>query len=544
MTANVRRSLNAVGDSALKNPDNGLRLVIAILVILLVLLFPGHPEQFTLNHLWRLPIELPIIILALLFVPCAMRKPLSILLALLALIFMLLRLADIGSYLAFNRRFNPVLELHLISDGWNLASTTTGPVQAVIIIAITLLVLLATVWFVYRCLLRIATIADRLRTQLKVIAGLGTILIASGLYAETHYDYKSPVQADVIPEFKLRITRINNSIIDQQAFVTELDSDSVLDENNPEFSALAGKDVIVIFVESYGRGYLSATRFSDRARERLASVEGVLDDSNMLSKSGWVTSPIRGGRSWLAHASFQAGMKIDNQARFDRLVTTDRPSLTALFSMAGWNTVGVMPAIQFDWPEGAWYDFEQLHVATDLQYKGERFGYVTMPDQFTMSHFQRKIREKADSPMMATIALLTTHAPWTPLPEKLDWDAIGDGSIYDGSRRFGEKISWKYRSKVQDMYLESFDYTLDILGEYAARYGDDAVIIILGDHQPPPVINGWGKSGDVPIHIISKDKKIMQKLPDEYWVEGMTPSEITLSLPMWDMRKIFSTLFE
>jgi len=544
MAKSALMDLSVVGESALKARNNGLRLVIAILVVLLVLLFPGHPDQFTLNTLWQLPVELPVIVLALLFAPRPLRKPISALLAFMAFILMLLRLADIGSYLAFDRRFNPVLELHLLSDGWNLASTSTGPLQALLIVALAWLVLIFIVWILYRCLLRIANVSPRRRAPLMLFAGIAAALITGGLYAENRFEYNSAAQAELIPEFSQRIARINDAIVDQQLFIEQLQRDTVLDEQTPTFSALQGKDVIIVFVESYGRGYLDAERFATLARERLASVQGVLDNSGMQSKSGWLTSPIRGGRSWLAHSTFQAGLEIDSQARYDRLVTTKRPSFSALFEMAGWNTVGVMPAIQFEWPEGSWYDYQSLHVAKDMQYQGERFGYVTMPDQYTMSHFQRKIREKSDRPVMATIALLTTHAPWTPIPEKLDWSAIGDGSIYDGSMRYGDKISWKYRSKVQDMFAQSFDYTLDILGEYIALYGDNAVVVILGDHQPPPVINGWGKSGDVPVHVISNDAAIMRRLPEEYWVDGMIPSAAVASQPMRNMRKTFSTLFE
>ena len=63
---------------------------------------------------------------------------------------LLLRLADLGTYLAFNRRFSPLLELHLVADGWNLASTATGPVEAGFIVVIALIFLLALAALLYR----------------------------------------------------------------------------------------------------------------------------------------------------------------------------------------------------------------------------------------------------------------------------------------------------------------------------------------------------------------------------------------------------------
>jgi len=491
-----------------------------------------------------MPLEAPALILVLLLISFTLKRWLSGLLVLVLGVLLLLRLADIGSYLAFNRRFNPLVELHLISDGWNLASTSTGPLQASIIAAVTLLLLLVAAYFLYRSFLIIANTPAPWR---KFTLWLAAIALAAGgtaLMTNQKFDYGVIVSANVVPEIRQRINRIIFSVRDQKIFLNDLQKDSVLDVRQPTFSALKDKDIIVLFIESYGRGYLDAERFKEQSHTLLSSVEQTISDAGLGSRSGWLTSPIRGGRSWLAHASFQAGLEIDNQARFDRLITTPRQSLTRLFGQAGWTTIGVMPAIQYDWPEGTWYGFDQLYVSQELGFAGDRFGYVTMPDQYTLSHFERVIRAPMQTPVMATIALLSTHAPWTPLPRKLDWNAIGDGSIYDGSHRFGEKISWKYRSKVQEQFVQSFDYTMDVVAEYAARYADDAVIIVLGDHQPAPIINGWGKSGDVPIHIISNDEELLRRLPEGSWTQGMIPGEDIKSEPMWGFRKMMSSLFE
>lgn len=531
------------------SPDVGVkssltRVLLSVLVLLLVLLFPGHPDFLVAKQFLRLPIELPVLIMLLMIVNQRHRRLLCIILVMALSLLLLLRMADIGSYLAFNRRFSPLLELHLLADGWNLASTTIGPVQASFISFFILLLLFVFAFLLYRCLYTITNVTGNSRKKL-LIASLGaTIIGTAGLVAEHQFKYKGPVEAGIVPEFTRRIKGITKSIKDQRQFAIDLKSDLVLDQAQPQFSVLTGKDIILVFVESYGRGYIDAERFSNQAAERLLAVENTITDAGLSVRSGWLTSPIRGGRSWLAHSTFQSGLKIDNQARYDRLITSQRQSLSQLFQQAGWHTIGIMPAIQLAWPEGVWYGYKDLRNSSNLGYAGERFGYVTMPDQYTLHYFENHIRHQSEQPVMATMALLSTHAPWTPLPKKLDWNEIGDGSIYDGSHRFGERISWKYRSKVQDMYAKSLDYTMDILGEYAALYADDAVIIVLGDHQPAPIINGWGKSGDVPIHIISRDSKILDRLSGNSWNEGMMPLADLESVPMQSMRKLLSTIFE
>jgi len=529
-------------DPEAKTPLTGVLL--SILVLLMVLLFPEHPDFQFAKQFSRLPIELPVLIVLLVFFKERRGQWLRLGLVIALSLLLLLRMADIGSYFAFNRRFSPLLELHLLADGWNLASTSIGPTQAAIISLIALLALLALALLLYRCLDTIARVTGNFRKKLLFASLAATIIGTAGLASEKKFNYNGPLEANILPEFSSRIKGITKSINDQRQFATDLKSDSVLDVAQPQFAALAGKDIMVLFVESYGRGYIDAERFKHQSAARLLAVERTIIDAGLSIRSGWLTSPIRGGRSWLAHSTFQSGLKIDNQARYDRLVTSQRKSVSQLFQQAGWHSVGIMPAIQLAWPEGAWYGYTDLRTSSDLGYAGERFGYVTMPDQYTLHYFENHIRHKSDKPVMATMALLSTHAPWTPLPRKLDWDDIGNGSIYDGSHRFGERISWKYRSKVQDMYAQSFDYTLDILGEYAARYADDAVIIIVGDHQPAPIINGWGDSADVPIHIISRDAALLDRLPASQWHPGMLPETNLQSLPMQAMRKLLSTLFE
>lgn len=517
---------------------------LSLLCLFVALLFPGHPKQFSADLLLRLPLEFPVLVLLLLWVTLPAARWICIGLVLAIGTLLLLRLADVGSYLAFNRRFSPLLELHLVADGWNLASTSIGPVEAALVVAAALVVLAILIIILYRCLMTIARLTGRARKQLTWISSIVLLVGTAGIGAEYHFSYNGPVEAKILPEFSWRITNVRNSIKDQKNFITELSADTVLDNRTPAFSLLEGRDVIFLFVESYGRGYLDAERFSASAKLRLQSVAKTIDDAGLSASSGWLTSPIRGGRSWLAHATFASGLEIDNQARFDRLITTDRSSIHHLFQDAGWHSVGLMPAIQFAWPEGAWYGYEDLRESADMGFAGERFGYVTMPDQYTLSFLENAIRQEHDGPIVATAALLSTHAPWTPLPKKLDWDLINDGAVYDGSHRFGERISWKYRSKVQDMYLQSFDYTLDVIGEYAAKYADDAVIVVLGDHQPPPIINGWGASADVPVHIITNDQSLLDQLPQDNWMPGMLPDDSVEPQRMANMRSMLSTVFE
>ena len=341
---------------------------------------------------------------------------------------------------------------------------------------------------------------------------------------------------------------MRRSIADQTAFVAELADDPLEGGPPPAFEALAGRDVAVVFVESYGRSVVDGERFRDSARERLADVEARIGRAGLHAKSAWLTSPIRGGRSWLAHATFNSGLVIDSQARFDRLVASPRVSLNRLFGRAGWRTAGLMPAIRLAWPEGAWYGFDDILDFERLGYAGEPFGWVTMPDQYTLSAFERLVRrpEGADArPVMAEIALISSHAPWTPLSRTVPWETVGDGAIFDGSHRFGGTPAevWSEREQVREHYALSIDYSLDVLGGYLERHGEGALFVILGDHQPASIVNGWDATADVPVHLVSDDPALLARLPDTLWSDGMLPADDLPSQPMASMRETLARRF-
>src|SRR5262249_7525649 len=142
--------------------------------------------------------------------------------------------------------------------------------------------------------------------------------------------------------------------------------------------------------------------------------------------------PTFGGGSWLAHGTLLSGLWTDNQKRFNELEASNRFLLTGAFQRAGWRTVGIMPGVTSPWPTAGFYHYDQIYDAAHLGYHGPNFSSATMPDQYTLSAFERDERAKPNRPpLMAVIPLVSSHAPWFPLPRPVDWSAVGDGSIFN-----------------------------------------------------------------------------------------------------------------
>jgi hypothetical protein len=235
-----------------------------------------------------------------------------------------------------------------------------------------------------------------------------------------------------------------------------------------------------------------------------------------------------GGQSWFAHGTIQSGLWLPQQRDYNALVRSDWLTLTKAFAKAGHRTLAVKPAITMPWPEGERFGYHRIYAAADLGYVGLPYNWVTMPDQYTLSALQRLERAGADGPLFAEVSLISSHAPWTPIPPVLeDWSAIGDGAVFSRWAQEGDspEVVWRDPERVRHQYTLAIDYVLAVLASYAAAFADErTLMIVVGDHQPAPLITGEDAGRDVPIHVIAGDPALLAPFRDWGLGAGMRPA--------------------
>ncbi len=299
--------------------------------------------------------------------------------------------------------------------------------------------------------------------------------------------------------------------------------------------ALAGTDVIVVFVESYGRSALENPRYAPTVTAALADGEAGLAAAGLAARSAWMTAPMVGGQSWLAHASVLSGLWIDGEGRYRALIASPRLSLLALARKAGWQTAAVMPAITRAWPEASWFGYDRVLAANDLGYRGKPFNWVTMPDQFTLDALRRALLPPGPRPpAFVETALISSHAPWTPIPPVVPWDALGDGRIFDPYATAGDPpdVVWRDRDRVREQYRRSLDYVLRVVPAFAARLAPrPTLFVVLGDHQPASFVSEDSESRDVPLHLIGPPA-LLDRLDGWGFTPGLVPAA---DAPVWPM---------
>lgn len=525
-----------------------LSAVAAAAFLHLLLVLPELPAELTPAALLALPLELPMILLLLLAMGDGRAgHTLRVAITLLLTSITLLKLADLAMRSALGRPFNPVADLPLIDASVRLIAGAIGPVAAAAAVAgavlLTLMLAVGLWWAI--------GVWSRLRPARHPRLAAGALaasaaLIATQLGSAAGMWHLPPASAGDTGTTRFLLARAalaGRTVTELRAFRANAAEDRFGGANG--LMNRIDRDVMVIFVESYGRTSFDTPFYAAAHLPLLHAAEERLAAAGLAMRSGFLTSPTQGGQSWLAHATLANGLEITDQTRYQAALASGRATLFHQARRAGFRTAAVMPGITRPWPEAAQMGFDQVFAAADLGYHGKPFNWVTMPDQFTLAAADRLLPAPGDPRRSFTeIALLSSHAPWTPVPHLLDWDTLGDGHVFDAMAVSGDPpdIVWRNRERVREQYRDCISYTLATLTEYVLRHAEiPPLIFVLGDHQAAPGI-ALDDRHEVPLHVIGPAALVD---PTRGWGldPGLIPAEGAAAIPMEQMRDLILGTF-
>ncbi len=509
-------------------------LVLSALLIHLVLIQPNHPSALTWRALQMVPLELPVLLLGCLALGGRV-LPLVASLALTGMV--VVKLADFAVFTAFGRGFDPLADMHLLPAGAHLLKGSAGLAGVVLAGAALVGVLAGLLALLFLALRVWARAGAGLTAPARLAAGTVALVFALVSAAEIRTalngwkGWNPPGDAFTARLAAEHLRDFERSRAALTEFRAAAGADPWLDRDGV-LARLEGRDVVIVFVESYGRAAFDNPLYADRHRATLAEGAEALAGARLAARSGWLTSPVIGGQSWLAHGTLASGLEVNDQTRYRAMLASPRHSLFSLAAGAGYATAAIAPAIVMPWPEAEALGFQSVLAAADLGYAGQPFNWVTMPDQYTLSAFERLVPRKA--PLMAEIALISSHAPWTPVAELIPWEEVGDGSIFDAQAAQGPtpREVWADPDRIRDHYARAQDYALQAVLSWAALPREDApLVIVLGDHQAAGFVSQVG-GRDVPVHLIGP-REVLSLFDDWNWSPGLEPEA---ALAPWPMR--------
>nr|WP_244313869.1 sulfatase-like hydrolase/transferase [Streptomyces olivochromogenes] len=523
---------------------------VALAVVVVALLMPTQADKFRVAAFVRLPVEAIFGAALLIVLPRRPRIAVAVFAGLGLGALTVVNFLDIGFNEYLGRGFNVVLDWSLFSDAQGYLQDTFGKGGALGIAALAVTLVIAVLALTTMSVIRLGNLAARnteTATRTTLVLAIAWVTCAA---LGVQYAAGIPIASEhTMQALQFKTEQVRRTLRDEAEFAKIAKKDDFA--NTPPdqlLTGLRGKDMMITFIESYGRSAIEDPVMAPGVDATLTAENEKLTQAGFAAKSGWLTSATYGGSSWLGHSTFLSGLWISNQQRYRTVTAGDRLTLPGAFKKTGaWDTVGVMPGIQKAWPEQKFYGIDKLYDSHKLGYKGPKFSWSTMPDQYALTAFERLVHSKKhDKPLMSTIILTSSHQPWAPIPKLVPQDQVGDGSIYNAIEKAGKKpgdiITDSTKSKQE--YGKSIQYSVSSLINYLVKYGNkNTVLIFLGDHQPIARVSGNHASRDVPVSIVAKDPKVLDKIADWNWADGLQPQQDTPVWKMNDFRDRFLTAY-
>ncbi|MGW8195688.1 MAG: sulfatase-like hydrolase/transferase [Desulforhopalus sp.] len=509
------------------------RLVGAFLFLSVLLNFTYPADHWLSWQILRPSIDCWLLFIVLAVAACCLKRRLLVWTVLpIYCLFLLLRLLRVGDTVVpmyLNRPLNLYIDSGYLLSVYDLLKTSSQKEDALVIAAgatVAVLGYIASSWYGWR--LAAGGLADkRVRISFLAISGL--------LFAGAYVSGWHPAERPAIVRLYEEVLSARQQLKKQQTIVARMEETARKRKAGPaSVDGLNGADVLLFMVESYGQIVYSRPQYRAAILPTMADFAEVLDRHGFKAVSSYLSSPTYGGISRLAHGTLEFGFRVENNLEYTALLRSSLPPLASYFRKSGYRTVSVMPGTRFVYPEGTYYGYEYAYYAKDFNYQGPTFGWAPMPDQFVLDYVHRHEFTDRKQPLFVRYVLISTHAAYSIQPPFIgEWDAVGDGGIYNARPPVRYPIRWPNLQNAGNAYLRSLDYEFTTLGEYFAKYvKKDTLIIIMGDHQPNVQLTGENQPWSVPVHIISRNPLLLSPFRNRGYTSGLVPSQ---TLPLAGM---------
>src|SRR5215204_7361850 len=279
---------------------------LAVLLIWFSLIFPDQLSRFTFGAFLRFPVEVPILMALVLVLPRAPRRVMATVVGLLLGLVAILKLVDMGFYSVLGQPFNPLTDMSYLKSAVGFLRDSAGPHRTVAAVAAAVLLLVAVLLLLTWSALRLTRFTSQHRASsawtVCTLAVIWLLCAALGVQVAG-----APVASTSAAAFTRQ--EIDTALTADDAFATASGGELL--------TGLRGKDVLIVFVESYGRVAIEDPAISPDVNGVLTRGTDSLRAAGFSSRSAFLTSPTFAGISWLAHGTLQSGLWIDTQQRYN-----------------------------------------------------------------------------------------------------------------------------------------------------------------------------------------------------------------------------------
>lgn len=292
-------------------------------------------------------------------------------------------------------------------------------------------------------------------------------------------------------------------------------------------------DIIVVCIESYGGMiYSDAALAADLAQDTTA-MQATLAEHDYHIASSLSEAPIFAGGSWLSYTSLTYGTLFNDAYIYDALFSSDSDfgvyeSLFHILERNGYSNnllcpLGGVASRYVDWdsidrnfrPQQK-FDFEKLNYTGDTHRFFVPNDLYAAPDQYSLNYAYDSLKAAGAAPVSLFFCTLNSHYPWPSHLEAVDdWRQL--------NQKTGKQNRKPADSNIRGNYVRAIRYQLDYLTRFVADNADDDIVLIaFGDHQPP-VITPEAMGRFTPLHVIARDKSLLDSFYDHGFSRSINP---------------------
>ena len=378
------------------------------------------------------------------------------------------------------------------------------------------LLLFALLWWATRMLLVKSAPLGRITQMVAVSLGL-LLFIYSGVSFERGGSAEMPKGVNsLVAEIRQNVRASRTSYQNMDAFMAK-NPYAVYDY--AQYSLAEKPNIYLIFVESYGSVLYQRDHFRPAYTALMTSFEASLASQGWRAVSALSEAPTWGGGSWMSYTSALFGVDVHEQSQYEALRTkytqVPYPNMGRYFQLQGYEYTWVVP-INRKLPsatevvEHAFYGADRWVTYESLEYDGPLYGWgPSPPDQYTLGFVNELVRSTS-APSFLFFLTQDSHYPWTPLHERVDdWRNLARLDETGSSLSDDEKHAISYLD-ARENYLAAIDLSFENINDFISNLDDpNAIIVLIGDHQPPSVSRRDDGFGTM-LHIISQDTGFLE----------------------------------
>jgi hypothetical protein len=274
---------------------------------------------------------------------------------------------------------------------------------------------------------------------------------------------------------------------------------------------------------------------------QVKGMQQVLSQAGWHMISGFSRAPVMGGRSWLAEGTILMGAHVAYEAVFHHLVNEIArvPNLVSFLAHHGYHTLLLAPADRTrpGVEEANYYGYERYVRFNELGYHGPQIGWGIVPDQYSLGFTEEHVLRNAARPLFFDYHMVSSHAPWEDIPQLVpEWrslndlrgepivDPVGNSTLMRMQRYVHKRRRFAsqglFTNDIGRSYQATISYDLDLLEGYLAKLDRDALVIVMGDHQPPFIATET-RNFDTPVHVFARDPELLRELSDHGFKPGL-----------------------